>query len=181
MRFVTSGWPGHIHCMHLPYKHPMTWVAAVILIAIAFLVHGEVGHASIAGQDIPEWSKPGSMTLKKVSDVTGSQSEPNFLSNIDCQTLTYRTSADKTMRTGCFTATAFGYLDSDSEMAIFNGTDEGAALLPQSNGQVLVPWPHSLVLIALDTTQTGGSYLRLYKNAMNLQTERDYLGRIIGK
>ncbi len=101
----------------------------VVMVVLALFVGREVGHANLLEEPVPEWSSPKSMALRKIGDVAGSQSQPNLLSNLDCRLLTYRTVSDKTMRTGCFTETAFGLHDSDMGMAIYNGTDEALELL----------------------------------------------------
>jgi hypothetical protein len=130
----------------------------------------------------PAWAAPGATAIRKVSPIDTSQHEPNFLNNLDCTLLTYRTSDGNTMQSGCFTDTAFGLMDSDSDTVIFNGTDEGLPLLPYSEHQVLVPWPKALSLVSLDAASTGGSYLSLYRNPLaSLRDHRNTLFKLTAK
>jgi hypothetical protein len=130
----------------------------------------------------PAWAAPETMALRRVSQVTGSQSEPVFLNNIDCAPLTYRLPASHVMQTGCFTGTAFGLLDSDSGTGIFNGTDEGLPLLPHTPHQILVPWPKAMDLVGLDPVATGGTIVSLYTNPLAaLQDQRNFLGQLTTK
>jgi lysophospholipase L1-like esterase len=138
-------------------------------------------HAA-TGNEAPAWSVPNAMAIRRTSQLTGAQSEPVFLNNLDCMPLTYRLVATGTMQTGCFTETAFGLLDSDSGTAIFNGTDEGLPILPYSSQQVLVPWPKALNLVGLSPISTGGTFIGLYKNPLAaLQDQRNFLGQLTAK
>ncbi len=129
-----------------------------------------------------DWARPVTMAIRRVSSLGSSQSEPNFLNNLDCTLTTYRVPGSSTMQTGCFTPTAFGLLDSDSDTVIFNGTDEGLPLLAHSNNQVLVPWPGALDLVVLDAVSTGGSRLSMYKNPLeSLQDQRNLLLQLTAK
>ncbi len=86
------------------------------------------------------------------------------------------------MRTGCFTPTAYGLLDSDSDIAIFNGTDEGILLKGYSPSQALAPWPGGSGLIALVAASTGGSYVSLYKNPLaNLRNQYNPSNSLVAK
>lgn len=156
-------------------------VGALLLCAGLFgavLAHAANGDVAAA----PAWANPSVMALRHVGPVTSAQHEPNFLNNLDCDLMDYRLTADSVMRTGCFTPTAFGLLDSDSDTVIFGGTDEGLPLLPYSAHQVLVPWPDTLDLVALDAANTGGSYVSLYKNAVaTLRDQRDALLQLTSK
>lgn len=154
---------------------------SVMMIILGVLtVSTTVIHAS--GKSGPMWAAPSAMAVKRVSDVPGERHQPDSLSNLDCTELTYRLVGDRDMRTGCFTPTAFGMLDSDNDTVIFNGTDEGLPLSSDSPGQVLVPWPKALNLITLDAADTGGSYIGMYKDPLAaLEDRRDWAGRLIGK
>ncbi len=129
-----------------------------------------------ASSDSPalNWATPSVMAIRKVSPVASSQHEPNLLNNLDCTVVTYRTPDSMTMRSGCFTETAFGLMDSDSDTVLFNRTDEGLPLVAYSANEVLVPWPKALDLVALDAASTGGSYISLYKNPLaSLRDQRN--------
>jgi hypothetical protein len=142
--------------------------------AITGVASGETSH--------PQWANPPATALRRVSPIDTSQHEPNFLNNLDCTLVTYRAGGSTTMRTGCFTETAFGLIDSDSDTVLFNGTDEGLSLLTYSPHEVLVPWPKALDLVALDAANTGGSYISLYKNPLaNMQDQRNSLLQLTGK
>lgn len=156
----------------------MGLVAATILFAaILSVVMGEAD-TSVA----PAWAAPQAMAMRRVSQTTGSQAEPVLFNNLDCTTLTYRLVASSTMQTGCFTDTAFGLMDSDSDTVIFNGTDEGLPLLPHTPHQIMAPWPRAMDLVGLDPTDGGGVLISLYKNPLaSSQDQHNLLGQITAK
>ena len=128
------------------------------------------------------WAKPNIMALKRVNSLSPHQSEPDYLSNLDCTLLTYHLVSSNVMRTGCFTDTAYGQIDADSDVVIFNGTDEGLQLVPFTAKQLLVPWPKALDLVALDILNTGGANISLYKNPLaTLHNQRNILGQLTAK
>lgn len=112
------------------------------------------------------WSNPSSIAIKRVSALISAQHEPNLLNNLDCTLLDYRLVGQSDAQTGCFTDTAFGMIDSDSDTVIYNGSDEGIPLLAFSSHEFLAPWPSALNLVSLDTASNGGSYVGLYKNPL---------------
>ena len=111
------------------------------------------------------WASPVAPTLRSIGANDPEQTEPGFLYNLDCRRLTFRLRDSNQMRTGCFTPTAFGLLDGDTDIAIFNGTDEGQLLLPYGPHQAFVPWP-SAGLISLVPDAIQGDYLGLYRNPL---------------
>lgn len=143
-------------------------VLAPLLMALCIVAVGvplkSAAQNSNSGQ--PSWTNPSAMTTKRVSKVSDERHEPVFLNNLDCTPLTYRLVGSSEMRTGCFTRTAFGALDSDNEIVIFNGSDEGVPLSSYSSQEVLAPWTNALDLLTLDAASTGGSYLGMYKNPL---------------
>ncbi len=140
-----------------------------------------VTHAA-SGESEPAWSHPSVMALRRVSQVASAQSEPNLLNNLDCSLVTYRLVGASQMQTGCFTQSAFGLMDSDGYTVVFNGTDEALPLIPNSNDEVLAPWPKSSELIALDTVSTGGARIGLYRNpAGAMQDQRNALLQLTAK
>lgn len=110
-----------------------------------------------------DWAGAPAMAIKRVSPVAQAQNEPNFLNNLDCNLVTYRLAATSTTRTGCFSETAFGLLDTADQTVIFNGTDEGLPITDYSPNQALAPWPRALNLVSFSPVNTGGSYINLYK------------------
>jgi lysophospholipase L1-like esterase len=154
----------------------LTLVIFIVTIWGRTFIHAEVNNAR------PAWANPNAMAIKRISAIDPVQHQPTLLSNMDCTSLTYRTVNSNTMQTGCFTPTAFGMLDSDSENVIFNGTDEAVPLSSYSPQQVLVPWPKALNLLTLDTANTGGSYVGMYKNPIAaIQNKRNALGQLTSK
>ena len=122
------------------------------------------------------------MAVRQVGDIGSAQNEPVFLSNTDCDLITYRVPNSSTMQTGCFSATAFGLMDSDTDVVIFNGTDEGLPLMPYAAHDALVPWSGALDLISLNAAVTGGSYVGVYKNPLAvMKDQRNYLDQLTGK
>ncbi len=154
-------------------------VGTLLFACLLSLVLDRAGGEADAG---PDWASPKVMTLKRVSAIDSLQREPNFLSNLDCTPMEYRLPNSGTVQTGCFMATAFGLMDADSEMVVFNGTDEGLPLLPYASGQVSVPWPQAGGLIALEPASTGGAYVGFYRNPIEaMQDQRDASARLTGK
>lgn len=167
--------PGWQLLRYLAYLIGATLLCAGLLSAV-------LAHAIEDPSTQVAWAAPSAMAVRRVSDIPDGQHELNFLGNLDCSTLTYRLSAGSSLQNGCFTETAFGWLDSDNDTVIFNGTDEGLPFLPYSAHDVLVPWPQSGALLALDAASTGGSYISLYKNPLaSLQNQRNTLLQLTGK
>ncbi len=158
-------------------------VASVLGLGVVIaLIGGTFTHAVTGTMPSPAWATPSAMAIRHVSPVASAQNEPNLLDNLDCSLVTYRRAATSTMQTGCFTNTAYGLLDSDSDTVIFNGTDEGLPLLAYSPHQVLAPWPGAMDLVALDAVNTGGSYISLYKNPLAVtQDQRNLLLQLTAK
>ncbi len=157
---------------------------AVLIVAATMIVASAGCWSAVTGVNdaAPAWASPSAMALKRVSNVSDIQHQPNFLNNLDCNLLTYRLAASSIMQTGCFSPTAFGLLDSDHGMAIFNGTDEGLPLLGFTSQQILVPWPGALDLVALQPLSTGGAYVSLYTNPLAvLSDQRNALGQLTAK
>jgi len=110
------------------------------------------------------WAAPSNADFRRVGDLSTVQDEPDFLSNTDCTPITYRLTGSSTMHTGCFTPTAFGMLDGDSETVIYNGTDEGIQLETSVPHEIIEPWPDALNLVTFEPISTGGTYMGLFKN-----------------
>jgi lysophospholipase L1-like esterase len=152
--------------------------AFLLLVSLALI--GKLWVPGFADSD-STWTNPTTLSLSRANGIGGAQAQPNFLSNLDCTAITYRLTDSSTMNTGCFTPTAFGMFDSDSETIIYNGTDEGLHVLPSSANQLLVPWPNAANMVALDSASTGGSYISLYKKFPAVQQYRDGSGRLSGE
>lgn len=154
---------------------------------ITLLTAGLLAHQYTAATAVitpmPAWVKPTVMALKRVNTVSSHQNEPDYLSNLDCTLLTYHLVSSGVMQSGCFTDTAYGQIDADSDVVIFNGTDEGLQLLPFTAKQLLVPWPKALDLVALDISNSGGgAAMSLYKNPLaTLHNQRNVLGQLTAK
>lgn len=130
----------------------------------------------------PAWTAPHAMAMLRTGPADNRQSAPTLFDNLDCTSVTYRMVAESTMRTGCFTQTAFGMLDSDDYTVIFNGTDEGLPLVPYTASQIPVPWPKAGDLAALSPLNTGGSFISLYTDPLGaMRDQRDALGRLTAK
>ena len=134
------------------------------------------------GDGSPAWSNPKLMAIKNFGPAPGMTDQPNFQSNLDCLQITYRRVNHNDMESGCFVTTAYGLVDPDNEMVIFNGTDEALPIIPFSPHQVLTPSPNSINMLTLDATLTGGSYLGIYRNLIGAIEDRlDYLGKLVAK
>ncbi|MGC1177316.1 MAG: SGNH/GDSL hydrolase family protein, partial [Candidatus Saccharimonadales bacterium] len=159
-------------------------LVAVAVICLSLVISVMVARAATGGGQTlaPAWANPEATALRRVSDVASAQNEPNFFNNMDCSLQTFRLVNSNDMQTRCFTPAAFGTMDSDSNTAIFNGTDEALPLIPYVGGEVLVPWPKAMDLIAIDSLSTDGDYISLYKNPLGaLHDERDAFGRLTAK
>lgn len=159
---------------------------AVCLVSLSvFLVSaasGTIIRAVPAANSSAAWSRPQATTLKRVGLPDSTQREPNTFSNYDCTAITYHLSDSPAMRTGCFTPTAYGMLDSDSQVVIFNGTDEGVHVLPYSPHELFAPWPDALNLLTVDPAATGGAYINMYEDPVSvMRTVRNALGQVSGK
>lgn len=134
------------------------------------------------GDSPPDWSSPNAKTLKKISDTATAQTSPNLFDNMDCSLVTYRLPTTSTMSTGCFTPSAMGWMEADSDLVIYNGTDEALPLTGFSAHQVLVPWPMAGAILALDPVNTGGHYVGMYINPTGeVNDHRDLLFRLTSK
>ena len=130
----------------------------------------------------PEWATPSVKALKKVSPTPGAQHESSFYTNVDCQLIDYRLVNASTMRSGCFTETSFGLYDGDDGAVIFASTDEAVPLISYFPGQSLVPWPRASSLVSLNTVNTGGTLLSIYRNPLGvMQDERNLIGQLVDK
>ncbi|HZL07960.1 MAG TPA: SGNH/GDSL hydrolase family protein [Candidatus Dormibacteraeota bacterium] len=159
----------------LAYLLAAAWLFTCLLCVV-------LNQAAGSADTVTGWASPNSMALKRVGDVDSAQREPNFLSNLDCSLMEYRLPGNTTMQTGCFGATAFGLVDVDRGVAVFNGTDEGLPLLPYSPQQGSVPWPQGSGLVVLEPVSTGGTYIGLYRNPVaSMQDQRDASLTLTGK
>lgn len=158
------------------------FLSLILVICICLSGGFWIAQSTIIAAEQTSWVNPAAMALKRVSTIPGAQHESVLLNNVDCQLLTYRLVSSSTMRSGCFSPTAFGLMDSDSGTVIFNGTDEGVPLIPKANGHVLVPWQNASTLIVLDGAPTGGSYVYLYSSPLaSMQDERNVLFQLTAK
>lgn len=170
MRTVFSWW--FLRCI-------ATLVAASVIFAASLgLLVARAANIS-AGQ---EWARPAHMALKKIGPLGVQSGTPVLFSNLDCVRLTYRLVAKDTMREGCFSRTAFGLMETDDQVVIFEGTDEGLPLEAYGPHDTPVPWPESAGMPVLTPLNTGGSRLGLYSHPLAALTEkRDALGRLTAK
>ncbi|HVI60527.1 MAG TPA: hypothetical protein VM535_00005, partial [Candidatus Saccharimonadales bacterium] len=156
-------------------------LACLLVLAVLMLsaLGPAVGRAETATG--PAWAKPTAMAMQRLGPADSGQSQPVLLQNVSCTVLTYRLVNSATMRTGCFTPTAFGLMDSDSGAVIFNGTDEALPLVSYSSQQILAPWPKALNLLTLDPVSTGGSAVSMYKNPLASLQNQYVNGQLTGK
>src|SRR5579884_983397 len=155
------------------------WLAILFIVS---LLTGVLTNAGSGGADPPAWASPSKMTLKRAAPSEGSQHEFNLFHNLNCGLVEYRMTGSATKQSGCFSETAFGMLDADSDTVIFNGTDEGLPLLSYVAGQVLVPWPAAGNLLVLSSIATGGTQVGLYKGVEAIvQEQRNSLGELRAK
>ena len=153
-------------------------IGCLIYFTLAWQVFTEAASSPIN----PSWANPAAKTIKQVGPASTTRNTPVLLDNTDCILATYRLPTSSEMANGCFSASGLGLLESDSGIAIFNGTDEGLLLQPFSTHQVLVPWPNHTGLFVLDTVSTGGAYISLYTNPTPyLKDQRNNLQQLTSK
>ncbi len=160
--------------------------AMVYLLTVTVVFAGLLGvvltGAAEPTVDPPHWAEPVAKAIKRISPVAGAQHEPTYFYNLDCDPLTYRLVGSNSMLSGCFSTAAYGLVDTDSGTVIFNGTDEGLPLLSYSPHEILVPWPGTLDVLALNSANNGGMYLGMYKNILGvMRNERDLIGQLTAK
>lgn len=130
----------------------------------------------------PDWASPSVKTIKNIGLSPTVLDRPNFQSNIDCEQITYRRVNYNDMETGCFVRSAYGLLNPDNELIIFNGTDEALPITPYLSHQVLTPSPNSTDTLSLNASITGGSYLGIYRNLVGvIEDKRNYWGELVAK
>lgn len=158
----------------------------LVLVVIVILIGQSaiVVDSDAANNSDPAWASPASISLKMVGPASSSPGSPYVFNNLDCDTITYRPVGilDSTMSTGCFAPTAYGYFSTDLQAGIFNDSAEALSILPYSAHQIIVPWPDSLVALALDSVTTDGDQLSLYRDlSAHLENQRNYLGILTAK
>lgn len=137
---------------------------------------------SIARAETVSWANPQQLAVKRMSDLPSIRQEGSFLNNISCSSLSYRKVGSANMETGCFTSTAFGMMSTGGDLVIFNGTDEALPLTPYYPGYILVPWPNSGIIVALDPSSTGGAFVNLYTYPLPaLRDKRNSAQKLVGK
>jgi len=153
------------------------------LLIVGVLVLLFIGVAGAVGGDLDDdWSSPRAMSIKRISDLPRGQYETNLINNMDCTQLTFRFTGSSDMQSGCFVHSAYGLLDPDNAVVIFNSTDEALRLLGYTPQQVLIPWPNAGNLIALQASSNGGSYISIYKHPIiNLSEQRSVFGQLVSK
>lgn len=155
---------------------------SVVCLLYVCLLWSVLTHASEAQNTEPAWANPTEQSIKKIGDVSSAQNQPNYTDNLDCTLLSYRLTNTNDMGSGCFIETAFGLMDPDSNLVIFNGTDEALPITSYAPNQVFLPWPRAGGLISISPTNTGGSYISLYKNPLPLlEDQRNYLFQLKSK
>ena len=154
-------------------------LAAVLFAGLLSMV---LAYAADGSADLPAWSAPGSMAVRRVGSTVDAANSPIFFNNLDCSATTYRLAGSKEMLAGCFEQTAFGLFDSDHYKVIFNGSDEGLPLIPYTAHQLLAPWGRSMDLVSLEPVNNGGAIMALYSNPLAvMKDQHDLLGRVTAK
>lgn len=130
----------------------------------------------------PAWSNPRVMAIKHIGLAPEVPDQPNFQSNLDCVQITYRRVNYDAMESGCFVRTAYGLVNPDNELVIFNGADEALPIIPYLPHQVLTPSPNSTDTLTLNPALTDGSYLGIYRNIIGtIADQRNYQGELVAK
>jgi lysophospholipase L1-like esterase len=147
----------------------------ILLLIVGLLLSLRLAHvsgASIANAPGIPWSSPSLLALNNTGPVTLSGDERRY----DCTPMTYRLIDDlsKTMHSGCFVPTAFGLLDPDQSIVIFNGTDEAEQIKFGGNPAALSVLPYSASVARFGGFPSVGTYMYLYTYfPSNLEEGRD--------
>jgi hypothetical protein len=124
------------------------------------------------------------MTLRSVgSPIVPSSYLTTGAENLKCLEQDYRLAVSEYERRGCFISSAFGQMDALSNTAIFAGSSgKGLPISSYSANQVLIAWPNTNTVLAMNTLPTGGVQLGVYSYFTAVLTDQvDVLGRVIGK
>lgn len=161
---------------------PATMRRILIFVIALIMVLFYLANAKADTPAPSSWTMPNATAIRHVSTLPSTQQSPNYMSNLNCQSITYRLVNHQEMLTGCFTPTAFGLFEVSTQTVIYNGTDEGLPLKAYSPNQILVPWQNAGNLIVLDVRNTGGAYVSLYTNPLRyLQDEYNTTGQLTAK
>ncbi len=138
--------------------------------------------ALVADTSVNSWSSPSIIATKLLGPATTSLNHPNLYPNVDCSQISYRRASDSSIELGCFYRTAYGLIDADSYMTIFNGSSEALPIIPYNPQELLVAWPGTADVLTLDSALNEGVYLGMYKNIYtSLKDQNGLLGEINGK
>lgn len=135
------------------------FVVLTILAGLAILwFHWGSGTSFVTAPDIT-WTNPSATTLNNLGP-TGEAPARSY----DCTPLSYRMIDDlsKTMHDGCFVTAAFGMLDPDRGVAIFNGTDEAEEIRYGGSTAALNVLPYSASVARFGGFPGQGAYMYLY-------------------
>jgi lysophospholipase L1-like esterase len=161
------------------------YLVFILLVFIVFLAGSKIIENAFAlgeSNNSSNWTQPNDISLKQVTTQIGPQHEPYYFENIDCTLVEYRQVATSNLKTGCFTPTDYGMIDSDNYTIIFNGSDEGIPITTYSNKDIILPWQNSTALLQMTQSSGEGTYLSMYKNPVAImQDKRNLLMQITGK
>ncbi len=146
---------------------------ATVSIVLAVRFTATQGGSFITAPDVA-WASPTAIALNNVGPADPIHNERSY----DCASLMYRMIDDpfKTMRRGCFVPTAFGMIDPDKSLVLFNGSDEAEYIKQGSQPAALSIMPHSGSVARFGGFPGQGAYMYLYSNFYGtLRTEGNIL------
>ncbi len=154
--------------------------AAIIAVSM-WSVFTLTASATIDNLD-PNWTNSEVMSVKRIGPTTNSLNHPVLFPNIDCVQIDYRIVSTSVMQTGCVYATSYGLVDPDTNMVIFNATDEAVPLLSLSGSEIFAPWPGQTDALVFSKVIGEGSAMAMYRNLVaNTGDQRNILGQLTAK
>lgn len=138
----------------------------IVLACTVFSINAKpVKSDSFASAPDVAWTKPGAIAMNNVGPVAANDDIRRY----DCTPLTYRMLDDltKKMRNGCFVTMAFGLLDPNQSIVIFNGTDEAEPIRFSGQPAALSALPYSGSVARFGGFPGLGSYMYLYTSFLD--------------
>lgn len=144
-----------------------------------------VGAAALSAGDMPaSWASPSGSTLRSLGTLPADgEARLAFEDNLECAKASYRLNGTAITQKGCFASTAFGSLDVENELLNFDGDEKTAVpLLPYGPHEVLLAWPGTSSMLAINPSASEGAYLSLYRDALGAsEDQHNIIGQVVAK
>lgn len=159
-------------------------ITGILLIFIAFAPGRAAGEAATALPPGPAWANPTAVSVRSLgtSPTTG-EGRLAFEDNLNCLKQAYTLQGTDQSQTGCYVSTAFGGVDIENGLISFAGNEKTAIpLVPFGPHEVLLPWPGTDSMLAINPSSNDGAYLSIYRNILGAtQDQHNILGQVSAK